>query len=78
MSPGCFKNDYSSSYSELPQNSESVSMETQRVRAIAYEVYKTLRDLNPNFMKEIPSNLSIADTFTVPQKVPVKKKVSAT
>ena len=27
-------------------------METQWLRAIPYEVFKTLYDLNPNFMKE--------------------------
>ena len=28
-------------------------METQRLRAIAYEVFKVSNDLNTNFMKEI-------------------------
>ena len=32
-------NDYSSNYSELHQSSGSVSMETQQLRAIAYEVF---------------------------------------
>ena len=27
-------------------------METRRLRGIAYEAFKTLNDLNPNFMKE--------------------------
>ena len=45
-------NDYSSNYPEQIQNSRSVSMETQRLRGIAYEAFKTLNDLNPNFMKE--------------------------
>ena len=50
--PGCLF-DHSSNSSELLQSSESASMETQRLRSRAYEVFKTLNDLNPNFMKEI-------------------------
>ena len=45
-------NDYSSNYLELLQSSGSVSMETQRLHTIAYEVLKTLNNLNQNSMKE--------------------------
>ena len=49
-------NDYLKKNSELLQCSACfsiVSMETQRLCAIAYKVFKTLSDLNPNIMKEI-------------------------
>ena len=46
-------NDNSSNFTALLQSSGSVSMETQRLRAITYQVFRTLNDLNPNFMKEI-------------------------
>ena len=39
-------NDYSSNYSELFQSSGLVSIETQRLRALAQEDFKTLNDLN--------------------------------
>ena len=41
-------------YSELLQSSGSVSMQTQQLRSTAHKViFKTLSDLNPNFMREI-------------------------
>ena len=46
-------NDYLSSYAELLEKSTSVSMETKRLRTIVYEIFKTLNNLNPAFMKDI-------------------------
>ena len=46
-------NDHCSNYSGLIQRSGSVSMENQRLHAIACKVFKTLIELNPNFMEEI-------------------------
>ena len=46
-------NDYVSSYAELLEKSTSVSMETKRLRRIVYEIFKTLNNLNPVFMKDI-------------------------
>ena len=46
-------NDYFSNYSELLQSFRSVSMESQRLRDIAYDVFKTLNNLNLNFTIEI-------------------------
>ena len=46
-------NDYLSSYSELLEKSTSVSMETKRLRRIVYEIFKTLNNLNPVFLKDI-------------------------
>ena len=46
-------NDYLSSYAELLVTSTSVSMETKRLRTMVYEIFKTLNNLNPVFMKNI-------------------------
>ena len=46
-------NDYLSSYAELLEKSTSVSMETKRLRAMVHEIFKTLNNLNPVFMKGI-------------------------
>ena len=46
-------NDYVSSFAELLEKSTSVSMETKRLRRIVYEIFKTLNNLNPVFMKDI-------------------------
>ena len=43
--------DYSSSYKELLANSEEKTTHIQSVRILALEVYKTLKNLNPVFMK---------------------------
>ena len=45
--------DYESSYEELLSKSGRVTMETNRMRTLCIEVYKTLSDLNPEFMKNI-------------------------
>ena len=44
---------YSNYYSELLQRSGSLSAKVELLRSIAYEVFRTLNDLNPKFMKEI-------------------------
>ena len=44
---------YSNYYSELLQRSGSLSVKGQLLRSIAYEVFRTLNDLNPKFMKEM-------------------------
>ena len=46
-------NDYVSSYAELLEKSLSVLMETKRLRTIVCEIFKTLNNLNPVFMKDI-------------------------
>ena len=46
-------NDHVSSYAELIEKSTSVSMETKRLRRIVYEIFKTLNNLNPVFIKDI-------------------------
>ena len=46
-------NDYLSSYAERLEKSTSVSMEIKRIRTMVYEIFKTLNNLNPVFMKDI-------------------------
>ena len=46
-------NDYYSDYEFLLEKTENPTMEIRRLRSLALEVFKTLNDLNPNFMKEI-------------------------
>ena len=46
-------NNYLSSYAELLEKSTLVSMETKRLRMMVYEIFKTLNNLNPVFMKDI-------------------------
>ena len=50
------QNDYQSSYETLLQKSKTTTMEIKRLRTLAIEVYKTLNDLNPEFMKELFHN----------------------
>ena len=46
-------NDHLSSYVDLLEKSTSVSMETKRLRTMVYEIFKTLNNLNPVFVKDI-------------------------
>ena len=46
-------NDYSSDYQTLLKLSQKPSMEIKRLRNLALEMFKTINDLNPSFMKSI-------------------------
>ena len=46
-------NDYVSSYEQLLEKLGKCNMNIRRLRFHCIEIYKTLNDLNPNFMKEI-------------------------
>ena len=45
--------DYITPYDELLQKSNKVKMTTSRLRTLCLEIYKTLNDLNPSYMKDI-------------------------
>ena len=45
--------DYENSYEELLNRYGKPNMSTQRLRVLCIEIYKTLNDLNPSFMKDI-------------------------
>ena len=46
-------NDYTSNYEELLQKSGNTTMEIRRLRTLAIEIFKTLNNINPSFMKDI-------------------------
>jgi len=45
--------DYQSSYSNLLVTSGKTTMEIKRLRTVGIEIFKTLHDLNPSYMKSI-------------------------
>ena len=49
-------NDFTSDYSELLNKSGKPSMEVKRLRKLALEIFRTLNNLNPDYMKEIQTN----------------------
>ena len=46
-------NDYDSDYEHLLKLANKPTMEVRKLRTLAIEIFKTLNDLNPPFMKEI-------------------------
>ena len=46
-------NDYESDYETLLRNSNKLTMEIQRLRTLAVEIFKTLNEINPPYMKNI-------------------------
>ncbi len=46
-------NDRISSYTDLLSKSKKCSMNINRLRTLCIEIYKTMHDLNPHFMKDI-------------------------
>ena len=49
-------NDFVNSYEQLLEKSGKYNMNIYRPRFLCIEIYKTLNDLNPSFMKEIFEN----------------------
>ena len=45
--------DYESDYETLLKKSGKCTMEIKRIRSLALEIFKTLHDLNPSFMKNL-------------------------
>ena len=45
--------DYSTSYKRIFEKSGKHSMDNKRKRKLCIEIYETLNNLNPSFMKEI-------------------------
>ena len=70
---GLAYSDYSSSYKDLLANSKETTIHVQSVRILALEVYKTLNNLNPVFMKEyfLPKttghNLRLKNPLDIPR-----------
>lgn len=61
-------NNYSSNHAKLLQSYESVSLETQRLRAMDYNVFKILKGLIPNFFE--------GNIFSFPKSNTKKKQSS--
>ena len=65
--------DYSSSYKDVLANSKETTIHVQSVRILALEVYKTLNNLNPVFMKDyfVPKttgyNLRLKNPLDIPR-----------
>ena len=65
--------DYTLSYKDLLVNAESTTIHIHSIRLLALEIYKTLHNLNPAFMKNyfIPKptsyNLRINDVLSIPK-----------
>ena len=51
--PRLLRNDFASDYTELLKNSGKATMEIKRLRCLALEIFKTVNNLNPYYMKEI-------------------------
>ena len=47
------KNDYKSFYKELLRRSEKPSIYLSRTRTLCIAIYKTINNLNPEFMKNL-------------------------
>ena len=45
--------DYDSDYNVLLRKSGKVTMEIKRLRVLAIEIFETVNNLNPNYMKDI-------------------------
>ena len=46
-------NDYTSDFKTLLENDNTVTIHQRNIQALTSEIYKTLNNLNPTFMKEI-------------------------
>ena len=46
-------NDYESSYEDLLKKSGNPSMNLKRTRSLCIEIFKTVTNLNPEFMKNV-------------------------
>ena len=49
-------NDYDSDYETLLKNSGTSAMQIKRMKQLAIEIFKTVNNLNPDFMKNIFTN----------------------
>ena len=69
-------NDNMSDYQTLLEKSKKTSMEIKRLRNLATEIFKTVNNLNPSFMKNIFTSKENAKVR--PNNIVVKSHNSAT
>ena len=60
-------NDHESTYAQLLDKSKKPTLEVRKLRMLATEIFKTLNDLNPPYMKEIFTQNTI--------RIPERKKL---
>ena len=76
----CLLNDCISSYEQLLQKSGKCNMNIRRLRFLCIEIYKTLKDLNPSFMKEIfkkrDENRITRDRYKLNLNIPRRNQVT--
>ena len=73
-------NDYVSSYEQLLEKSGKCNMNIRRLRFLCIEMYKTLNDLNPSFMKKIfekrDENRVTRDRYKLNLNIPRRNQVT--
>ena len=73
-------NDYVSSYEQLLEKSGKCHMNIRRLRFLCIEMYKTLNNLNPSFMKKIfekrDENRVTRDRYKLNLNIPRKNQVT--
>ena len=67
-------NDYSSSYEELLKKSGKSTVNVSNYRSLCIEIFKTLNDINPSFIKDIfklrMTNLLTREKYEVNLEIP--------
>ena len=72
--------DYSSPSEEILKKSGKVCMEVDRLRYLCIEIYKTINNINPSFMKQIfqlrETNGTVRNQYKLNLSVPKVNQVS--
>ena len=75
-----FYNDYEISYEELLPKSDRETMNVNRLRLLCIEIYKTINNLNPEFMRDLFSlretSRLIREKYMLNLDVPVHNQVT--
>ena len=73
-------NDYGSSFEDLLKKSGNPSMNLRRTRSLCIEIYKTINNLNPGFMKNLfkvrKTNRAKREQYKLNLKIPKSNQVS--
>ena len=73
-------NDYESSYEDLFKKSGNPSMNLRRTRSLCIEIYKTINNLNPEFMKNLfkvrKTNRAQREQYKLNLEIPKSNQVS--
>ena len=73
-------NDYNSTLEEILKKSGKVCMEVNRLRYLCIEIYKSINNINPSFMKQIfqlrETNRTVRNQYKLNLSVPKVNQVS--